>query len=218
MSSRIILLTLRTVALIVAVGVVLIIGRDYILSELGTSFVRWIYGVFGLLVLWITLWLSTRSLLLELRSNRRHVSRSLPEEARSERSVGSSHKYPLRLAVITSAFGLCLVSLPFLSATPNSSVAPVMYICSFGAATVLFVIALWLLLYSVTIKRDGIVVSAFTSKEIAFEQIAETSVVTTRNGPQIVVSLKNGHVLRFGRQLTGFIAMRDVLMSKSSSG
>ena len=219
MSSRIVLLTLRAVAIIVGVGFVLESGKSYFLSECGTkSLPVTIYVIFGLLVLWYTYQLSMRSVVVELRAraNSRHVPQSLREGARVESYVESVHRYPLHLIALVVAFALVWMALPFLSAT-YSRVVPATYIFTFGLGTVLLVIAVRLILYSVTIKQESIVVSAFTSQEIAFEQIAQVAVVTTRNGPQIVVSLKNGKVLRFGCQLTGFREIRDILMTKSSS-
>ena len=216
MSFRAILLTMRAIALIVSVGFVLVIGRQYLVNKWALSVPIWIYGVLGLAVLWVVFSLSMRSLLAELRANHPAAAQPLPQRIRSASHAESVHRYPLRLTGTVAVFGLCLVALPFLSASPDSRIAPVTYACSFVGATALFIIAVRLFLYSVTVKQGRIIIRAFTLRQVELAEVAETTMVSTRNGPQIVVSLKNGKVLRFGRLLTGFDDLRASLMGRST--
>jgi hypothetical protein len=91
----------------------------------------------------------------------------------------------------------------------------VTYAGCFGIAFFVFAIAFYLFTYSVTVKRDGILVNAFGKREIAFSDVADTKVVRTMNGRQIVVTLKNGQVFRFGTKLTGFFTLLDALTAQT---
>lgn len=211
MNIRISLLTLRAIVFVCGIVFLLVEGREYFSSKFAGPMPIAVYGVFGIVIISIVFSLSMRQLVAELRARRAsapETPKAVPTAASRAESV---HRYPPRLTGMVAGFGLFLVALPFISDALGLATKPITYVCSFSAAAILFAITVRLLLYSVIIKQDRVVVKGLLMREIRFEEMRSVVVETTRNGPQIVVSLNNGKTLRFGRLLTGFRAMTDVL-------
>lgn len=125
------------------------------------------------------------------------------------------HRYPLTLTLLVAAVGVIAALVPYLTQSFSTATFAVCFIAACG----MLAVAVHLLTYRVAVKSDRICIqTAFATKEIASSEIREVGVVKTRNGPQIVVSLKNDKVLRFGRMLTNFSAMLDALVSKPGAG
>jgi hypothetical protein len=194
-----VLLALRGVAFIVAAGFIFITLRGQLESK-GT---RLLDGVLGLSTIWIVYSLSMRSLFRELRADA-VVSRwqiAADQFKDSEGRTETVHRYPWLLRYPLAAFGLIYVTLPYLNAEPGKSIALMTYVLCFGLASFSLSVAFYMFTYSVILKHDGIVVNAFGKREIAFSDVADTKLVRTAHGRQIVVTLKSGQVFRFGGKI-----------------
>lgn len=217
MSRRIFLLTLRSVALLLGVGALLIYARPYVASRWQSSAANEIYTVLGVALLMSVYSLSLRPIVKALRA-RRALTTQVPAGLRSaEGREKSVYKYPPHLLVMVMAFGLFWVAVPFLSRAAYARVAPVTYVLSFIAAAVLFVIALRLFLFSVTIGPDGLLVKALTARSVRFDEINNVTVVNTGKSRQIAVSLDSGKVIYFNNNLSGFDEMASLLTTRSPS-
>lgn len=212
-------LALRAAVLIAAAGFVAANARGYLLNRWGVSVAPSVYGLGAFAFVWIILWLSTRKLLRELKVN--VISRKLPGIANQQETredyAETVHKYPALLGYLLAAVGVVFLALPYLSAEPGKSIAPVTFVGCLVISFIIFVIDFYIVTYSVTITHDKILIRAFmTRREIAIADIANTDVVTTKNGPQVVVLLKNGKIVRFGRMLTDFTSLLETLTAKTS--
>lgn len=212
-----VLLTLRSIAVIVGAGVLLIIARPYLAGGGADSVPGKIYVVLGVAALLVIYLLSLRPIVAELRA-RRVPAPQVPVALRvaqgRERPV---YKYPAHLLVLVVGFGLLWIAVPFLARASGASVTPGTYACTFAAAAVLFAVALRLSLFSVTVGPDGILIKAFTSRRVRFEEIKSVTMGRTRNGPQIAVSLIDGKTVYFSRLLRGFDELASILTSRTSS-
>jgi hypothetical protein len=210
-----ILLVLRCVAFTAAAGFLAVKARDYLESEWDTPTLRLLYGVLGCLLIWIVTSLSTRRLFRELMADA-EVSRWQIAASQFKDSEGRTytvHRYPWLLKYPVAAFGLIYVALPYLNAEPGKSIALVTYVLCFGLAFFSLSVAFYMFSYSVTLTQDGILVHAFGKREIAFSDVADTKLVRTAYGRQIVVTLNNGQLFRFGGKLTGFFTLLDALIA-----
>jgi hypothetical protein len=217
MKLNLIMLALRAVALIGAAGFVAVNLRNYLISRRDLSISPGLYGIAGAAFIWAVYWLSTRKLLRGLKANAK-ASRPQIATHQTKASPGRAdtvHRYPSGLRYLVAALGLFLVALPYLSVESGKSIALATYVGCFGIACIVFVIDIYMFAYSVTVKHDRILVKAFGKQEIIFTDVAYTEVVTTRNGHQIVVALKNGQEVRFGRMLTDFSTMLDALTAQT---
>ena len=218
MKSAPLLLALRAAALIAAAGFAAENVRGYLTSRWGLSVSPRLYGVLALTFIWVVFWLSTRNLLRKLRADanvpRPPIAGHQPKA--SEGRDATVHRYPLQLTYLVGALGFFLIALPYLSVEPGKTVALVTYAACFGIACIVFAIDYYIFTYSVTVEHDAIVVQAFGKRSISFSDVANIEVVKTKNGQQIVVALKDGHIIRFGRMLTDFSLMLDALTSRTA--
>ncbi|TLY99307.1 MAG: hypothetical protein E6K36_16240 [Gammaproteobacteria bacterium] len=213
MKLSLFLRAIRAAAFIVAAGFAAVTARRYLISRWDLAISRLLYGVLGLAFVWIVTWLSTRQLLQELRRGDEIVR---PEVAVHQPRLDHGraqtvHKYPGRLTYSVAALGLFFVALPYFSREPGNAIAPATYVACFGLACIVLGIYLYTSTYSVTIGPDKILVNGFVRREIAFSDVAGTELVKTKNGQQIVVVLKDGTTIRFGRMLTDFSIMSETL-------
>ena len=125
------------------------------------------------------------------------------------------YRYPWLLRWFLAFCGLIFVAAPYLSADPGKPIAIATYVVAFVVAFVFFATALYMFVYSVTIKHDGIVVNAFRKREIAFSDVKDSKVVWTQYGRIIVVRLKDGEVFRFGGRLTDFSTLWGALSAQT---
>ena len=212
-------LALRAAILIAAAGFVAANARGYLLRRWGVSVAPSVYGIGAFAFIWIILWLSTRKLLRELKIN--GAKRKLPgiasQQETCEDHAKTVHKYPSLLGYLLTSVGVVFLALPYLSAEPGKSIAPATFVGCLVTSFIIFVIDFYVVTYSVTITHDKILIRKFTTRrEIAIADIANTDVVTTKNGPQVVVLLKNGKIVRFGRMLTDFASLLETLTAKIS--
>jgi hypothetical protein len=212
-----ILLTLRALALMFAAGFVALELRNYLASRWGLPISSKPYAALAILFVLFVYSLSMQRVMRELRADAEVRRLQVPAHQfkAAEGRPETVHRYPWLLRYPVVAVGLFYVAIPFLRVEPGKSIALVTYAGCFGIAFFVFAIAFYLFTYSVTVKRDGILVNAFGKREIAFSDVADTKVVRTMNGRQIVVTLKNGQVFRFGTKLTGFFTLLDALTAQT---
>ena len=212
-----ILLTLRALALMFAAGFVTLELRNYLASRWGLPISSKPCAALAILFVLFVYSLSMRRVMRELRADAEVRRLQIPAHQFKVGEGGTEtvHRYPWLLRYPVVAVGLCYVAIPFLRVEPGKSIALVTYAGCFGIAFFVFAIAFYLFTYSVTVKRDGILVNAFGQREIAFSDVADTKVVRAMNGRRIVVTLKNGQVFRFGGKLTGFFTLLDALIAQT---
>jgi hypothetical protein len=215
-----VLLLLRTAAFTVVAGFIVITLNGFLESNWdwpNSPTFRLLDGVVGCLLIWIVCSLSAQRLFRELRADA-EVSRwqIAPDQFKdSEGRTYTVHRYPWLLRYPVAAFGLIYIALPFLNAELGKSIALVTYVLCFGLSFFALSVAFYMFTYSVTLKHYGILVRAFGKREIAFSDVADTKVVGTAYRRQIVVTLKNGQVFRFGGKLTGFFTLLDALIAQT---
>jgi hypothetical protein len=218
MKLRQVLLLLRAAVFIVAAAFVSAEARDYFARRWDLSISPQLYAVLASAFVWIVISLSTRRLFRELRAD---AEAPRPQIAAHQLKAGESrietvHRYPLLMRYPVAAVGLYFVALPYFSVEPGKSIALVTYAGPFSLAFFMLAVALYMFAYSVTLKHDRIIVQVLgRRREIAFSDMADTKVVRTRNGRQIVVTLKNGEIFRFGGRLTGFSTILDALTAQT---
>jgi hypothetical protein len=217
MKLRRILFALLPGALAAAVGFVTLELRNYLTSRSGLSISPKLYAVLAILFIWTVASLSMQRLIRELRADAEVARPQIPAHQfeAGENRIETVHRYPWLLRYPAAALGLIYVALPYQLGERGRSIADVTYAGSFGIAFVMFAIAIYLFIYSVTVKHDRIVVNEFGHWEIRFSDVADTKLVRTARGRQIVLRLKNGQVFRFGGKLTGFLTLLDALTARA---
>jgi len=209
----ILLLAIRAAFFIVAAGSFAVHAREYLNNQWKISIPPLLYGVLGFIFLWLVFWLSTRRLFSDViaytKVSRQQATADRPRS--NDTHLDTDHRYPRRLRYLLAAFGLFLVALPFISAEPGKDIAIVTYACCFTFAFIVFAIDLYVCIYAVFVRHDGLIIHAFGQRKIRFAEMAGTEIVKTKNGSQIVLSLKNGHVIRFGGMLTDFSKLSEAL-------
>jgi hypothetical protein len=212
-----ILLTLRALALMFAAGFAAVELRNYLASRWGMPISSKPYAALAILFILFVYSLSMQSVMRELRADAEVRRLQIPAEQfnAGEGRTETVHRYPWLLRYPVVAVGLFYVAIPFLRVEPGKSSALVTYAGCFGIAFFVFAIAFYLFTYSVTVKHDGILVNAFGKREISFSDVADTKLVRTALGRQIVLRLKNGQVFRFGGKLTGFLTLLDALTARA---
>ncbi|HYK64939.1 MAG TPA: hypothetical protein VEY94_08335 [Patescibacteria group bacterium] len=214
------LLGLRAAAFIALAAFLTIEGRDYLASRWDLPISPQIYGVLAFLFIGTVASLSMQRFLRELRADAdfRLAQQAQVAARQLKGGEGSSetvHKYPWLLRWFLAFFGLIFVAAPYLSADPGKPIAIATYVVAFVIAFVFFATALYMSIYSVTIKHDGIVINAFRKREIAFPDVKDSKVVWTQYGRIIVVRLKDGEVFRFGGRLTDFSTLWGALSAQT---
>lgn len=210
------LITLRAVILVVVAAFIAGKARDYLINSLGWPVTPGVYafGVFAFIS--IVLWLSTKNLFSRLRANAQALQPggtvNLQNTHKSYHQT--MHKYPHRIGYLVIAIGIIFVAVPYLSVEPGKTIAPVTYVGCFGMAFIMFMIVFYIFRYSVTIKSDRIIVKTFGIREIKFSDIMKTDTIATKNGPQAIVSLKDGKVLKLGGMLTDFAGILESLAAQ----
>lgn len=172
-----------------------------------------VYTILGMVLIWVTLSLSMRRLLRELRARaKNNLLQSINQlERTSGDSVETSHGYSAMLKVLVAMLGLFFVALPYISAAPGKNASIGTYVICFSMACLIFAILAYLLNYLVTVKHDGLIVRAFGTRSITFSDMMYTTLIRTKTERQLIVALHNGKVLRFGSTLTGFQTLFDVV-------
>jgi len=212
------LLALRAAACIAAIGFAVIYAKEYVLRQTHLGVSPRVYGVLGLALIWSVVWLSTRRLFSKpaIASKDQSIHSTTVASERTPARQQTIHKYPRRLGFLSILVGAVFLLLPYLSADPGKSIAVVTYVVCFGVAFTAFAIAAYILSYSVTIKRDNIVVKTFRTRELSFVDISKTEIISTKNGPQAFVSLRNGRIVRFGGMLTNFDSLSEGLIRQGT--
>lgn len=203
MKHRILLLTVRAAISIGVTAFILVYGKSYFAANGLFSISPTIYALGAYSLLMLVLWASTRTLVRELVANTNNREWKFDKSALDEHKLTSIHKYPFRLTLLVAVVGLIAVILPYLNHDSRTAIST--YVVCFGAACVMFVIAVYLFSYRVVVKPNSIRIhTIFKTRDIALTEIREIRVLRTRNGPQIVLLLKNNETDRFGCMLTGF--------------
>jgi hypothetical protein len=83
----------------------------------------------------------------------------------------SDHRFPLTAILLTVAADIVLLSLPYLTAWPDKPIAPATYLLCFGAALGVTILLAYLLRYGVTIESDRILIRAFDTTYVRFDEI-----------------------------------------------
>jgi hypothetical protein len=214
---KLVLLGLRAAAFIALAGFVVAEARDYLMSRWDLSISPELYGVLAFITIWLVVSLSTLRLFHEIRA-RAEIPRPQiggHQLKAAESHTKTVHRYPWLLRYLVAAIGVYFLALPYLHAEPGKSIALVTYALCFGLGFLQLAVAFYMFTYSVTLKHDRILVNAFGRREIAFSDVTDTKVVRTANGRQIVVTLKNGRVFRFGGMLTDFSTILDALTAQT---
>lgn len=219
MERRIPLLTLRAAVAIGTTAFVIVYGRSYLANSWHVSFAPPIYALASYSLLLVVLWLSTRTLIIQLRAK---TNLKYGGQKNYQPTVGGSletiHKYPLTLTFSVATLGVIAALLPFLAHNAGTSIAIPTYAICLGAAFCMLMIAIHLLTYRVALRSNCISVrTVFGTREVSLDEIRDVKVVKTRNGLQIVIVFGNNKVLRFGRMLTGFSTMLDALVARSGT-
>jgi hypothetical protein len=200
------LLALRAAAFVAAAIFVVVNLRGYLLSKWGLSINPSLYAILAFLLMIVVTSLSGRRLLLELRADAdAKLERMVAQELMAgESSTETVHKVPIWLRCLFIIFAVYLITLLYLSAEPGKSIAFVTYAAYFGLTSFAFAIAFYLFSYSVTVKRNAILVNSFgRQQEIFFSDIANSRVVNLPGSRQIILTLKNGRKFRIWGKLTG---------------
>jgi hypothetical protein len=223
MSSRYFFPVLRTVVLIVAAGFILINARTYLFERFSWSIAPNVYGIVGLVLFLIVVSTSTKQIVGMLkvdalaRQARTPVSHA---PSRGKNYVGQVHRYPVSAILLTLIADLFVVSLPYLSAWPDKAIAPVTYFICFGAACGATGLLIYFLRYRLTIESDRIVIRAFKTSDIRFDDIVRIDAATPVSVPpaslRCLVVLSDGTEVKLSGLLTGFADLVDALTVKAS--
>ena len=217
MKRTVVLLALRAAAFMAAATFIVVNLRGYLFDRWGLSISPKLYGVMGLVFIWMVFWLSTRPLFREVMARdqfqRPRIAANRPRDSTAH--VNTVHRYPLRIKFLLAIAGLFLVAVPYISVEPGKSVALVTYVSCFVVAGILFAIDFYICIYSVAVKYDGILIHGLVDRKIEFSDLVSTTIVKTKNGSQIVLSLKNGRKIRIGGMLTDFSQIVDALNAQA---
>jgi hypothetical protein len=210
------LLALRAAACIAAVGFAAIYAKDYVLRQTYLGVSPHVYGIVALALIWSVVWLSTRKLFqpLAIASKAQGFNSTAAAFDRTASEQATTHKYPARLGFLSIVMGVVFLVLPYLSADPGKSISMATYVGCFSVSCTAFAIAAYIFTYSVTIERGNILLRTFGTRKISLADVSKAEIVVTRNGPQAVVSLKNGKIVRFGGMLTNFERLSESLISQ----
>jgi hypothetical protein len=223
MNSRYVFPVLRTIVLIVAAGLILINARAYLFEWFSWSIAPNVYGIVGIALFLIVVSTSTKPLVGMLkvdaleRQARMAVSHS---PSRGNNYVGQIHRYPISAIALTLIAVLILVSLPYLSAWPDKAIAPITYFICFGVACGATAALIYFLRYRVTIESDRMVIRAFKTLDVRFDDIvridAAKPITVPPTSPRCLVLLNDGTEVKLSGLLTGFADLVDVLTAKAS--
>ena len=218
MKPKILLLTLRSAALFIVIGAIVMLARDYVLREWRVS--QSVYLAIGFLLIWIALAASMRPLLVELRGNRKIQPMPVApdQETNLVETMETVHRYPRHLAALVIAFGLLCVAAPYVGREPGKAYPIALYFGFGVVACIALVCAACLLRYSVKITRDRLYVTLIRTQTFRMAEILKTEIVHTKNGPQLIIFFRSGKLLRFGRILTGFSTMTARLRGRGPGG
>lgn len=215
MKFRLLVLTLRTVILLLAVGFIAVNGKGYIANEYGLVISPYAYFAATLIGICVTLWLSTRKLMSELRL-RAAIERKEKGNISSFGDVveyESIHKYPRQIGYLFLTLTVLGCSLPFIYPnTKHSASLTFLTICiivSIGVATTVYFFR-----YTMYVCKGKLVVITFIRREYLLSDISNVIVVRGRDGLWALVSMKNGKIVRFRALLNNFDSL--VMMLKKS--
>jgi hypothetical protein len=224
MSRRYIVAMSRVVLWIVLAVLIALVVRDYLLPLWTVSIPPRIFGMFTLVLIWFLAWRPFRRIIDMQREY------ALARQARTPLSHPSSpaktyegqvHRYPFRVILLTLIGDLVLLSLPYLSAWPDKAIAPATYFICFGAACGVTVLLVYILIYRVTIESDRVVIRAFETCDIRFDDIVRTDAVTPISVPPVVprclLLLTDGTEVKLNGMLTGFSDLVDALKANARS-
>jgi hypothetical protein len=203
------------VLLIVLAALIALVVRNYLLPLLTVSIPPGIYALFTLVLIWVLVRRPLDALARQARTPVSHPS------SPGKNYLGQVHRYPIRVILLTLIADSVLLSLPYLSAWPDNAIAPVSYFICFGAACGVTVLLIYILIYRVTIASDRIVIRAFQTSGIRFDDIVRTDAVTPTSvpptGPRCLVLLTDGTEVKLNGMLTGFDDLVDALRANARS-
>jgi hypothetical protein len=204
--------------LIAATGLVVGVASRYLMVRWKSPAASFFYGLGTTLIMWMALSFASRKLFNDLVADAQRGHPLSPAEnyTANRRPRDAVHRYPRSLVYLIALLGFLLVALPFLSAEPRRPIAIGTYCACFCAACMVFAIAVHLYVYSVAVMHDRVIIKGFVKRAFLLSDIAKSKIEMTKNGAQIVVVLKNGKTLRFGRMLTGFASLSATLIPQSS--
>ena len=216
MNSRVILLTIRVAAGVLAAAFTIEYARRYLERE-GFSIPGPVFSLSAYLLVLMVLWLSTRNLAHHLSAYAEARQQHRQAGQHGERGIRATvHRYPPSLIFLILALGVVAALLPYLPQESPASTS--VYISCIGIAFCMLVVAVHLMTYRVLVGSASISIqTAVRTQEIALSEIRNVEVVTTRNGRQIVVSLSNNKAVRFGRMLTDFDSLLDALLMNADA-
>jgi hypothetical protein len=116
--------------------------------------------------------------------------------------------------LLVVALGLLTVLVPYLDhkATGQTSVST--YFVCFGVSAALFVAAAYLFTYRLVMDGNSMrITSVFGERQIAVCDIRDIAVTKTRNGRQVVITLKDSHAIRLGESLNDFELLLSALQA-----
>jgi hypothetical protein len=225
MSRRYIVAISRAVLWIILAALIALVVRNYLLPLWTISIPPRIYGMFTLVLIWLLAWRPFRRVLEMQREDAlaRQARPPVNQPSNPDKNyVGQVHRYPIRVILLTMIADLVLFGLPYLSAWPDKPIAPVTYIICFGAACGVTVLLIYILIYRVTIESDRIVIRAFETSDIRFNDMVLTDAVTPISvppvGPRCLVLLTDGTEVKLTGMLTGFDDLVDALRANTRSG
>jgi heme/copper-type cytochrome/quinol oxidase subunit 4 len=210
------MLAIRAVILVAAAAAFTVVARGFVLARWDFRYSTPCYVVLSMAFTWAVLWLSTRQLLRELKANAKAGSASPVASEHAQKYSEPLHRYPLHLRVLVAFAAIVLVALPYLLIGSTGSQALVTYIACFGAACTMFVVDLYLFLYSVSIENEQIVIKGFGARAYPLTDVVTVDILRSKNGQQIAVKLRNGEILRFGAMLTGFSKLLETLKARTA--
>ena len=198
------LLALRAAAFVAATIFVAVNLRGYLLSKWGLSINPSLYAILAFLLMIVVTSLSGRRLLLELRADAdAKLERMVAQELKAgESSTETVHKVPIWLRCLFIIFGVYLIALLYLSAEPGRSISFMSYAACFGLTFFAFAITFYMFSYSVTVKRNAILVNSL-GRQQEYRLSDDANPQSAPGSRQIIVTLKNGRQFRIWGKLTG---------------
>lgn len=216
-SKRIILLLLlRALFFMIAAGFIAVRLREFLYDQWHVAIPPTLYGVMGLLFIWLVFWLSTRRLFSEVKANAKPSKKRDANDSLLDHGpiVGTVHRYPARLRYMLTFLGLSLLAVPFIGKEPGRPIAFVTFAICIMFACIVFAIDFYIYLYAVVTTGDGVVIKFLGKRTIPFSDMTGVEIVRTKNAPQIVLSLKSGQVVRFGGMLSDFSRLSGALSAR----
>jgi hypothetical protein len=129
--------------------------------------------------------------------------------------AGRVHRYPDRLTYLLGLLSATIFSIPIIVALFGGTIAPTGWLYCWIPACIPAGIAFVTLRYSVVVTSNKLVIrNGSTRREVLLSNVEKTEIVSTRNGPQLRVTLTDGKELRFNGMLTDF----DDLASRLAVG